>query len=101
MFIDILLSESSFPSLRAVELHGILGVSNYTWRWGGNDQELTDQMPLISKLASRTTIDRITIRVGEANRRLGGGLPAGWVLWEQENWELVRIPERVFILLHC
>ena len=23
-------------------------------------------------------------------------MPAGWVLWEQENWELVRIPEDTF-----
>jgi len=56
-------------------------------------------MPLISKLASRATIDRITIHVGEANRRLGGGLPASWVLWEYGNWELVRIPEGTFFLM--
>ena len=56
-------------------------------------------MPLISKLASRTTIDRITIRVGE-NRRLGGGMPAGWVLWEQDNFEVVRVPRTFFFLLY-
>lgn len=26
-------------------------------------------------------------------------MPAGWVLWEQENWELVRIPEDTFFFL--
>lgn len=56
-------------------------------------------MPLISKLASRTTIDRITIRVGE-NRRLGGGMPAGWVLWEQDHFEVVRVPRTFFFLLY-
>ena len=54
-------------------------------------------MPLISRLASRTTLDRITIRVGENRRRIGG-LPAGWVLWEGENWEVVRMPQRFSFL---
>ena len=49
-------------------------------------------MPLVSKLASRTALDHITIHVGENERRIGG-LPAGWVLWEGKNWEVVRLPK--------
>ena len=56
-------------------------------RWS---RGLTDQRPLISKLTSRASIDRVQIRVGE-DRRMGGGYPADWVLWEQDNRELVRL----------
>lgn len=96
MFIDILMSETLFPSLKAIELHGILGVSDYTWQWGGEDRGTTNQLPLISKLASRATINRIAVRIGE-DRRQGGGMPAGWVLWEQANREVVRITEDVLL----
>ena len=88
-FIDTLLSETIFPSLKTIGLQ----VSNYTLQ-EDDDQEL---MPLISKLASRIAIDRITIRVGE-NKHFSGGIPAT-ALWEEENWELVRIPEEFFFFL--
>jgi len=89
-FLDILLSETAFPSLKMVELFGVMGIS---------DQPLvsswthvpTDQHPLLSKLSSRASIDRVRIHVGE-NRRLRGGYPADWVLWEEDNRELVGPP---------
>ena len=88
-FVDILLSETAFPSLKTIELFGILGISEESRvsRWS---RGLTDQRPLISKLTSRASIDRVQIRVGE-DRRMGGGYPADWVLWEQDNRELVRL----------
>jgi len=87
-FVETLLSETAFPSLRTIELFGCLGVSDQTLvsRWS---HVPTDQRPLISKLTSRPSINRVQIHVGE-NRRLGGGYPADWVLWEQDNRELVR-----------
>src|SRR5882762_8973851 len=88
-FVETLLSETGFPSLKTIELFGILGVSNWTrvldWSYIP-----TNQHPLLSKLFSRPAIDRVKIHIGE-NRRLGGGLPAHWVLWEQHNQELVRL----------
>jgi len=89
-FLDTLLSETAFPSLKAIELFGILGVSDESpvWRWS---HDLTDQHPLISKLTSRASINRVQIHVGE-NRRLSGGYPADWVIWEQDNQEQVRLP---------
>ena len=49
----------------------------------GNSEELTDQTPLIPKLASRNTIDRIAVQVGEDGRRIES-------FWEQRKSELVR-----------
>ena len=86
-FADTLLSETMFPSLRTVEFFAILGVSDRS-QVSDWSRVPTDQRPLISKLASRASIDRVKIHAGE-NRRLGGGHPADWVLWEQENQELV------------
>jgi hypothetical protein len=86
-FIDTLLSETAFPSLKTIELFGVLGVSDRTLmsRW---PRVPTDQRPLLSILSSRNSINRIQIHVGES-RRLGGGYPADWVLWEQDNQESV------------
>ena len=85
-FVDTLLSEAAFPSLKTIEVFGILGISDehLVSRWS---RAPTDQHPLLSKLTSRISVDRVQIHVGE-NRRLGG-LPANWVLWEQGNRELV------------
>jgi len=86
IFVDTLLSKAAFPSLKTIEVFGILGVSDehLVSRW---PRAPTDQDPLLSKLASRVSIDRVQIHV-EENRRLGG-LPANWVLWERDNRELV------------
>ena len=91
-FLNTLLSETAFPSLKTIELFGILGISDEdpVSRW---PHGLTNQRPLISKLTSRTSIDRVQIRVGE-DRRLSGGYPADWVLWEQDHRELVRLPPK-------
>lgn len=79
-FVDTLLSETAFSSLKTVEIFGILGVSDehLVSRWS---RAPTDQYLLLSKLTSRASINRVQIHVGE-NRRLGGGYPADWVLWE-------------------
>ena len=92
-FVETLLSEAGFPSLKSIKLFGILGVSNWT-RVPHRRRVLTDQHPLLSKLSSRPAIDRVEIHVGE-DRRLGGGLPAGWVLWERDNQELVGLPSSI------
>lgn len=86
-FVETLLSETAFPSLKTIELFGILGISNRTQvsRW---PYVPTDQNPLLSKLFSRPVINRVKLHVGET-RRLGGGHPADWVLWERDNQELV------------
>jgi hypothetical protein len=89
-FVETLLSETGFPSLKTIKLFGILGVSNWT-RVSSHSHVPVDQHPLLSKLFSRPTIGRVEIHVGE-NRRLGGGHPAEWVLWEQVNQELVGLP---------
>lgn len=86
-FVDTLLSEAAFPSLKTIELFGILGVSDER-RVTGWAQVPTDQLPLLSKLSSRASIDCIRVHVGET-RRMGGGYPADWVIWEQDHRELV------------
>ena len=92
-FVETLLSETGFPSLKRIKLFAILGVSNWTrasrWR-----RVPSDQHPLLSQLFSRPEIDRVEIHVGE-DRRLGGGYPASWVLWEQDNQELVGLPSSI------
>ena len=87
---DTLLSEAVFPSLKTIELFGILGISDET-RTRNWDTIPKDQRPLLSKLTSRASIDRVRIHVGEI-RRMGGGYPADWVLWELDNRELVLLP---------
>ena len=88
-FVDTLLSETTFPSLEAIELFGMLGISEWSLESSWS-RVTTNQRPLISKLASRASINRIQVQVGE-HRRLGGGHPASWVLWEQDNCELVSL----------
>jgi len=48
----------------------------------------------LSRLLPPAAIERITIRVGE-DRRFGGGVPAGRVLWEQDNL-VVCISDAIF-----
>jgi len=85
--VGTLLSETVFPSLKTIEVFGILGISDeyLVSRW---TRAPADQHPLLSKLVSRTSINRVQIHVGE-DRRLGGGYPPDLVLWEQGNRELV------------
>ena len=92
-FVETLLSETGFPSLKTIELFGILGVSDPV-RVSDWPYVPTDQRPLLSKLFSRPAINQVKIHVGE-DRRLGGGYPARWVLWEQDNQELVRLPPSI------
>lgn len=63
-FLDALLSEAALPSLKTIELFGILGVSD-EGRVRSWPHIPTDQRPLLSKLASRASIDHIRIHVGE------------------------------------
>lgn len=89
--LDFLRSEENFPNLRSLTLSSLLGISSYSWdkyHEGYATEPSVDHTitwSLIEQLATRKTLPRVEILVGEQNSDVGAGYPVDWVFWEQEN----------------